>query len=188
MTATGPRTATSGLGVPLPTRRATIRLARALAPLLAPGDLVVLEGDLGAGKTFFTRALGRALGVPRSERITSPTFALVNEHAAGALRLTHADLYRLADSAELDEIGLRDARSEGAVVVVEWGAPHESALGGDACRIRLALEPRIAHISPSGPRSETLVSALRGALGRAASPPSVPPVPPPPVGPATDRS
>ena len=65
----------------LPTRRATRRLAAAIGAALAPGDLVVLEGDLGSGKTFLVRGIARALGVPSRVRITSPTFALVNEHS-----------------------------------------------------------------------------------------------------------
>lgn len=158
------------LRVPLETRRATIRLAQRLAPLLEASDLVVLDGPLGAGKTFFARALGRALGVPPTERITSPTFALVNEHEASLLLLAHADLYRLGDSTELDQLGLREQRSQGALLVVEWGAPHEDALGGDACRISFQLgPPRSARIVGSGPRSWGVVTQLADAArGRGA--------------------
>lgn len=123
--------------IALPTRRATIRLARALAPCLAPRDLVLLHGGLGAGKTFFTRALARALGVPAREPVQSPTFALVHELTIGHGTLVHADLYRLRDApADLDRevarLGLAEARRAGAIVVVEWGEGLEGALGGAA--------------------------------------------------------
>ena len=158
-----------GLVIPLPTRRATIRLAQALAPALRGGDLVLLEGDLGAGKTFFTRALCRALGVPRDVRVTSPTFALIQE-LEGRLRIAHADLYRLGDADELGPLGLRDARGEGALLVVEWGGPHARELGGDAVTIQLGLGGgRNARVTATGPESAARVAALREAL---AAPPS----------------
>ncbi len=156
--------------VPLPTRRATIRLARALSTALAPGDLVILSGDLGAGKTFFTRGLSRALGVSQDEPITSPTFTLMHEYTA-RLPITHADLYRLADEDELVQLGLRERRGEGSVLVVEWGEPFEAALGGDALRIKFDLErdgSRLARIDESGKRSHELHEALRGLIGLSA--------------------
>jgi len=151
----------------LPTRRATIRLARALATVLARGDLVILSGDLGAGKTFFTRALARALEVSREERITSPTFTLIHEYV-GRIPIAHADLYRVADEDELAQLGLRERRGDGAVLVVEWGEPFEAALGGDALRITFDLAPngsRSARIDATGERSRELADALRAAIG-----------------------
>lgn len=145
--------------IDLPTRRSTIRLAHRLAALLEPSDLLVLEGDLGAGKTFFTRALCRALGVPHHVSVTSPTFTLVHEHEA-RLPIAHADLYRLRDPGELTELGLRERRAEGALLIVEWGAPYLEALGGDGLRIRFALSGaapgRSVILTPTGPRSATL--------------------------------
>ncbi|MDI3291783.1 tRNA (adenosine(37)-N6)-threonylcarbamoyltransferase complex ATPase subunit type 1 TsaE [Polyangium sp. 15x6] len=156
--------------VPLPTRRATIRLARAVAAALLPGDLVILAGDLGAGKTFFTRALCRALGVPSAEPITSPTFTLVHEHA-GTLPIAHADLYRITDEDELAHLGLRDRRGEGAVLVAEWGAPYASALGGDALWVTFEVAAdgtRRARIEADGARSAALLAAVSGGLGMSA--------------------
>jgi tRNA threonylcarbamoyladenosine biosynthesis protein TsaE len=153
--------------VPLPTRRATVRLARAVASALGPGDLVILSGDLGAGKTFFTRALCRALGVPREEPITSPTFTLVHEHA-GRIPIAHADLYRLGDEEELAQLGLRDRRGEGALLVVEWGAPFEAVLGGDALRITIELSrsgARGARIEASGERGREVAARVCAAIG-----------------------
>jgi len=154
--------------VALPTRRATGRLAKAVAEVLGPSDLLILSGDLGAGKTFFTRALCRALGVPASEPITSPTFTLVHEHAGRALPIAHADLYRVGDEEELYHLGLRERRGEGALLVVEWGAPFEEALGGDALRVTIELDAsgeRRARIEASGERGRALVKALHGAIG-----------------------
>src|SRR5688500_1791946 len=98
---------TEVLELPLPTRRATQRLGAALGAALRGGDFVVLEGDLGAGKTFLVRAIARALGVPAAVAVTSPTFALVHE-LSGRVPIVHADLYRLEEADELVEIGLRD--------------------------------------------------------------------------------
>ena len=78
--------------IPLPDKLATKRLARRIAPHLSAGDLVVLSGPLGSGKTFFTRALCRALGLPEEMRVPSPTFTLVHEHATEP-PIAHADVY-----------------------------------------------------------------------------------------------
>jgi len=144
----------------LPSKQATSRLAADLAPLLLPADLVLLGGPLGAGKTFFARALGRALGLRSDQRVTSPTFSLVHEYETEP-KLVHADLYRLGDSERaVFELGLRAARDDGALLVVEWGVPFERILGGDALVVSLAREPRQAVISATGPRSQQLLEAL----------------------------
>lgn len=147
--------------IPLPHRRATIHLAERLAKALAPADLVILEGDLGAGKTFFSRALCRALGVPPSIPVTSPTFTLVHEYD-GRLPIRHADAYRLRDEAELAQLGLREQRAEGALLLVEWGSPYVEALGGDALVLAFSVSPegeRAATPRATGPRGETLARA-----------------------------
>jgi tRNA threonylcarbamoyladenosine biosynthesis protein TsaE len=149
--------------IALPTRRATVKLARALAKALQPGDLVILRGDLGAGKTFLARALCRSLGVPASVSITSPTFTLVHEHR-GRVPIAHADAYRLRGAGELTELGLRERRGEGAIVLVEWGEPYIEELGGDALVIHLSHGEggRTAQIQATGERSrEVLVSVDR---------------------------
>jgi tRNA threonylcarbamoyladenosine biosynthesis protein TsaE len=159
-----PRTG-GAIAVPLPTRRSTIRLARRLAAALERSDLVVLSGDLGAGKTFFVRALCRALGVSPQIPVTSPTFTLVHEHE-GRVPIRHADAYRLRDAAELAALGLREERAEGAALLVEWGEPHLDALGGDGLVLEIALGPggaRVAKITPTGPRSLALARACEPA-------------------------
>jgi tRNA threonylcarbamoyladenosine biosynthesis protein TsaE len=136
--------------VPLPTRKATIRLARRVAAQLRPGDLLLLGGPLGAGKTFFARALLRALGVPESVAVPSPTFALVHRYAGGSGVVLHADLYRVRDEphplASARALGLRDDREDGAILVVEWGEGLEEALGGPA-------EGSLTFDRSGGPRS-----------------------------------
>ena len=99
--------------------RGTEALGRALATLLAPGDVVGLSGDLGAGKTAFARAVARGLGVPDGVPVTSPTFTLVNEHA-GRLPVYHMDLYRLGDARELIGLGLWEYYGGAGVCLVEW--------------------------------------------------------------------
>lgn len=144
----------------LPTRRSTLHLAQRLAPHLRTGDLLVLAGPLGAGKTFFVRGLARALGLPSSQPVTSPTFALVQELETHPVSLVHADLYRINHAAELMELGLLHAR-ENNCLVVEWGAKYFDALGGDALFLELTRPPRRALLSASGPRSRELLEAVR---------------------------
>ena len=154
------------LALALPTRRSTERLGRALGGSLEGGALVLLDGDLGAGKTFLARAVCRALGVGREERVTSPTFTLVHAFE-GKVPILHADLYRLEGPGELAELGLREARASGAVLLVEWGLSYEAALGGDSLVVALALaEPgRRARITATGPASEGALARLRERLG-----------------------
>ena len=143
----------------LPDRAATRALAARVAPLLAPGDLVVLTGPLGSGKTFFARALCRALGLPARVRVPSPTFTLVHEHDTTP-PVSHADLYRLRDERDVMGLGLDAQRDDGRVLLVEWGEPYIALLGGDALVIELALEPRRAAVRSTGKRSAALVAAL----------------------------
>jgi tRNA threonylcarbamoyladenosine biosynthesis protein TsaE len=148
----------------LPTRRSTIRFARRLAPLLRASDFVVLAGDLGTGKTFFARALCRALGVPPAVEVTSPTFTLVHE-LTGRIPIVHADAYRLKGESELHGLGLRDARAEGALLLLEWGGPYVDVLGGDALVIAFehagAPSGRRATVSAAGARGAELLAAIR---------------------------
>ncbi len=145
---------------PLPNKQATQRLAADVAPLLAAGDLLLLDGPLGAGKTFFARALARSLGLGADARVTSPTFTLVHEYETEP-KLVHADLYRLSDDERgVFELGLLAERDEGALLVVEWGLAFERLLGGDALVVTLAREPRKAAISATGARSRQLLEAL----------------------------
>jgi tRNA threonylcarbamoyladenosine biosynthesis protein TsaE len=151
-------------------RRDTRHLARALATRVAPGDLVLLDGALGAGKTFFTRAVLRALGVPEAERVTSPTFTLVHRYDLPSRQrlVLHADLYRLRDASELDALDLREGREDGATLLVEWGRPFEAALGGDALTLAIAVRAdgrRSVAASASGARSTALLADLLADLG-----------------------
>ena len=96
----------------------TWAVARELAKELRPGDVVCLEGDLGAGKTTFTQGLAAALGVPG--RVTSPTFCIVQEHQSSDVLLVHMDLYRLHGEEDVEAIGWEDYLSRGAIFVIEW--------------------------------------------------------------------
>ncbi len=96
----------------------TIDAGRALAAELSPDDVVLLTGDLGAGKTAFVKGLAEGLGVDPLE-VSSPTFTLIQEYRGGRLTLHHIDLYRLTPR-EVDDLGLEELVISGAVVAVEW--------------------------------------------------------------------
>ena len=138
----------------LRTRRDTLRLGAAIARSLEPGDLVVLAGDLGAGKTFLARSIARGLDVQGT--VTSPTFALVHEYATRHAPLVHADLYRILGAGlagEVARLGLRERRREGAILLVEWGEDATASLGGEpALVVSLAItgeRERVATLSGS---------------------------------------
>ncbi len=144
----------------LGSRRSTLHLARDLAGCLCAGDLVVLSGELGAGKTFLVRGMCRALGLPQRVRVTSPTFTLVHELDT-VPALLHADLYRLKTSREILELGLLQERDEGRILIVEWGESWLSELGDDALIVALFVHPRRAQLSCTGARSSKMLAQLR---------------------------
>ena len=96
----------------------TEKLGEALAQRLRPGDVVAYRGDLGAGKTAFTRGLAKGLGV--REPVTSPTYTIVNEYTSGRMPLFHFDMYRLHSADDLFDIGWEDYLERGGVCAVEW--------------------------------------------------------------------
>lgn len=158
---------------------ATSDFAHRLARFLKAGDLVILSGELGAGKTTFTQALGAALGVRAG--IISPTFVLVRIHPSlvAGPDLVHVDAYRLSSAAEIDDIDLENTL-DSAVTVVEWGEHQVEHLSDSYLLIRLERpseapesvaedqesEPRILELTAVGPRwAELDFSALAGISG-----------------------
>jgi tRNA threonylcarbamoyladenosine biosynthesis protein TsaE len=112
----------------------TWEVAKQFAASLKSGDVVCLEGDLGAGKTTFTQGLCAALGAKRA--VTSPTFCIVLEHPADAFLVVHMDLYRLHDEEDVLQIGWEDYLAQGAVLVVEWSDRAGSLIPQDAKHVR----------------------------------------------------
>jgi tRNA threonylcarbamoyladenosine biosynthesis protein TsaE len=134
----------------------TRSLAGAVADLCVPGDIVLLAGDLGAGKTAFAQGFGAALGV--KEPVTSPTFALVREYPCGdgpVRTLLHADVYRLDHLQEIVDLGLGQLVEDGGVAVVEWGDMAEPVLGSGSLTVHIA----------SGPAGEGSAGADKGSAG-----------------------
>lgn len=132
-------------------RAETSALAARVAAVLQPGDLLLLEGDLGAGKTAFVQALAAALGV--TEGVTSPTFTLMNIYPAPAFDLVHVDVYRLEMLSEVTDLALPEMLDDGAVVAVEWGERAAAALPADRLHIRIQVagEDRLFELCPAGP-------------------------------------
>jgi len=148
----------------------TRAVAAALGELLAPGDLVLLVGDLGAGKTAFAQGLARGLGV--EEPVTSPTFTIVQEYA-GRLPVVHVDVYRLDRLQDLYDLGLEEAGDRG-VTVVEWGDLVEQAVPAEHLVVRIepgaadterVLELTFHGLHWSG-RRDAVEHALRDRAGR----------------------
>ena len=113
----------------------TQALGQKLASRLAPGDVIAYFGDLGAGKTAFTRGLAQGLGI--TDPVTSPTYTIVNEYLSGRIPLFHFDMYRLSSSDELFDIGWEDYLSRGGVCAVEWSEKVEDAFFGDEIVLRI---------------------------------------------------
>jgi len=112
----------------------TAAIGRQLASSLHPGDVVLLFGDLGAGKTAFARGLAEGLGASRDD-VSSPTFTIVQEYRGGRLPLVHVDLYRLDDPREVDDLGLDEIAAEG-VLAIEW-ADKLRVVPTGATRVRI---------------------------------------------------
>lgn len=149
----------------------TVALAEALAGVLRGDELMILEGDLGAGKTFFSRALGRALGVPEEIPITSPTFAILHEYPEADPAFFHADLYRLGDGDELYEIGLLELIGQG-VMLVEWGERFSDLLKGAVASLRLSFDGDSGRCVTG--LAQDYIAAALNQVGSGDKPPPVP--------------
>jgi len=156
---------------------ATRAAGAALAPLLRPGDVLVLSGDLGAGKTQLVKGIARGLDVP--ETVTSPTFNILLVHQ-GSLPLYHVDLYRLDRADQLEDIDFFGTVEAGGVTVVEWGDRFAEVLDVSTLSVELHIESdleRLLEVGWRGPRGAELASewaractALPGVTIREASP------------------
>ena len=134
----------------------TERVGAALGAALQPGSILAYEGDLGAGKTAFTRGLARGLGA--TEQVTSPTYTIVNEYLSGRVPLFHFDMYRLHSADDLWDIGWEDYLERGGICAVEWSENVREALenpvivrieklGEDARRITIEGGESLADLS-----------------------------------------
>jgi tRNA threonylcarbamoyladenosine biosynthesis protein TsaE len=154
------RAALSGPQFVLPRAADTAALGRRLAALLRPGDLIVLTGPLGAGKTVLVQGIGAGLGV--SGRVVSPTFVIARVHR-GPLPLVHVDAYRLHSMDEVDDLDL-DVDTDTAVTVVEWGAGLVEQLTDSRLEIAISRSPdseqRTARLFPHGGDWPERVAAL----------------------------
>jgi tRNA threonylcarbamoyladenosine biosynthesis protein TsaE len=115
----------------------TIERGREMAASLKPPALILLSGDLGAGKTTLTKGIAAGLGAAEEDEVTSPTFTLVHKYDCG-VRVYHVDLYRIADFHDLETLGLEDVFTERAIVIVEW--PEKLTLRVDWPVVRIHLD------------------------------------------------
>lgn len=146
----------------------TIALGERLGRVLEPGDVLVLTGDLGAGKTQLTKGIARGMGVTAD--VTSPTFTIEMVYPGERWDLFHFDLYRLDDASQLEDTGLFDVLGADGVCAIEWGEQFAEELGDerlDVCVTRLDGEaapgeepPRSVRLVPHGARAEEVVAAL----------------------------
>ncbi|MET0727824.1 MAG: tRNA (adenosine(37)-N6)-threonylcarbamoyltransferase complex ATPase subunit type 1 TsaE [Acidimicrobiales bacterium] len=141
-------------------------LASAVSALVRPRDVVVLAGDLGAGKTAFVQGFGRGLGVVT--RITSPTFTLVHVYDDGRLPVHHLDVYRLQQLSEAEDLGLAEMLDEAGVVLIEWGDAITPVLPHDFLEVRLTFgagdDDRLLAFHAVGSRWVHRVDALAATL------------------------
>lgn len=137
----------------------TLALGRRLAPLLTAGDIVLLSGRLGAGKTLFVTGVAEGLGI--AERVTSPTFVISRIYRGGFLTLVHADVYRLGSLAEFEDLELPDDGTDG-VVMIEWGEAISESIGNDHLAIDIDFdgEDRIISLVQNGSWAERSLEVL----------------------------
>lgn len=145
---------------------ATKALGAALAALARPGDIVLLSGELGAGKTAFTQGFAAGLGV--SERVVSPTFTIARDYD-GRLRLHHLDVYRLDHLQEAIDLGLAELTDDGGVTLIEWGEVVIPTLPPDYLEVRLSYgdgdDDRLIELVPVGVHWHARLPAIEVALG-----------------------
>lgn len=140
----------------------TRRFGAHLGCLVEPGDVVLLFGELGAGKTHVAQGIAQGLGI--TEPVRSPTFTLINEYEAGRIPLYHVDLYRLEGSRDIATVGLDEYFDADGVVVVEWPERGEGWLPEDALHLILRhVDPRrrLIRLDERGPRSAELLHAFK---------------------------
>jgi tRNA threonylcarbamoyladenosine biosynthesis protein TsaE len=142
-------------------------LAAQISSLVRPGDVVLLSGELGAGKTTFAQGFGRGLGV--TEPIVSPTFILMRSYP-GRLPLVHCDVYRLDHLQEVIDLGLPELLDDGAVALVEWGDVVASALPADFLEVRMEFgdgeDERTLRFRAVGPKWSARLDPMRAAVSR----------------------
>ena len=164
-----PPTVTPALTVAVPDEAALAPLARRLVAALPPRAFVALEGDLGAGKTTFVKAVAAAMGIEPSE-VVSPTFGLIHVHDVPAVhdrptpaapeRLVHADLYRLSGAGDLAEIGWEDATAGRCWVFVEWPSRAPTALPADRLDIAISIDSETGRTFQFTPHGDFALAAL----------------------------
>lgn len=138
------------LSVVCPEEADTTAVAGRLAAEVRPGDVIVLSGDLGAGKTRFVGGLAAGLGV--EEQVVSPTFVLTREYRSGFLPVIHVDVYRLGSMNEFEDLDVYERAADG-VLVIEWGDAVASGLPPDVLTVRFEVDEsgaRTLHFRPSG--------------------------------------
>jgi len=144
----------------------TAAIAAAIADVLEPNDVLVLGGDLGAGKTTFTKALGASMGI--DEPITSPTFTLAQQYDGGRLVLHHLDVYRIDQIEEVIDLALPELFESGGVVVIEWGDTIAPALPAGYALVRFGFgqgdDDRSLALTAIGPAWAARIPSLKASL------------------------
>ena len=146
----------------------THAIAGAIAGVVRPRDLIVLVGEMGAGKTAFATGFAKALGVHGDDHVSSPTFTLMHSYTSGRIPMHHADLYRLTSLAEVADLGIRELVDMGAVGLVEWGDVASEVLG-DGLSVTLVADAddedaRLISVAVSGHVWDTRWELLKNAL------------------------